>query len=202
MSFLTAKEFADMLSVPVSAVYSLVKNGEIGVVKVGKTYRFDSDVVNAFIKNGGSSAKLVGIQTESEDQPDLGNPKKVSVPVNEKPSVGIQNESHKPSHTPSIVLKKEEPKPEPKPEPPVEVIHQKTIIIREMWDAAILDACGHRIMDLEFSISLNRLLFHFEDCENLRLDLEDHRTGRLTLSTRDLLNSWMKCRKLFNLHKH
>lgn len=45
---------AKRLNAPVSTIYQMVKNGRIpGVVKVGRTIRFDVDKLEAWIADGG-----------------------------------------------------------------------------------------------------------------------------------------------------
>jgi excisionase family DNA binding protein len=49
--FLTVQEVADVLRVSTMTVYRLIKNGELGAVRVGKAYRVREDDLDAFIAN-------------------------------------------------------------------------------------------------------------------------------------------------------
>ena len=56
---LKADQVAERLSLPKARVYALAREGRIGgVVKVGSQVRFDSEVIEAWIRRGG--AALVG----------------------------------------------------------------------------------------------------------------------------------------------
>jgi excisionase family DNA binding protein len=49
--FLTVQEVAEVLRVSTMTVYRLIKNGDLGAVRVGKAYRVREDDLDAFIAN-------------------------------------------------------------------------------------------------------------------------------------------------------
>lgn len=51
MSLLTRQEVADKLGVSVDKVSTEVKNGNLKAIKMGKTYRFNKDDIDAFISS-------------------------------------------------------------------------------------------------------------------------------------------------------
>jgi excisionase family DNA binding protein len=47
--FLTVAEVADVMRVSTMTVYRLIKAGELGAVRVGKSYRIPDDAVDRFL---------------------------------------------------------------------------------------------------------------------------------------------------------
>lgn len=47
--FLTVAEVADVMRVSTMTVYRLIKAGELGAVRVGKSYRIPEDAVDRFL---------------------------------------------------------------------------------------------------------------------------------------------------------
>lgn len=51
---MTAKEVAEYLGIPVLAVYGFAREGMIdGVVRIGRSVRFDPEALRRWISNGG-----------------------------------------------------------------------------------------------------------------------------------------------------
>lgn len=187
----TAEVVAKMLSVPTSKVYTLVRKGDLPVVKVGKAYRFRLQEVEDFISNGGTLQKkherhmkeqVVNEQVkEVDDQPILGNAKKESIPVQSKLTV-----SGKPIPSPIPIVSQP-------------TSHPRSFSTRDMWEATIALALGHPYTEVEYSKVLGRFVFHFDDTESLRDDLGDHVMGRLTINTKAFLSSYRQVKNLMRL---
>lgn len=53
---LSVKQMAEFLNVSLSVLYGLIRNNSIPYFRVGKSIRFDSDVINTWLQGGGSAS--------------------------------------------------------------------------------------------------------------------------------------------------
>jgi excisionase family DNA binding protein len=55
-TLLTAQQAADLLCIPTSRLYELVREGKLRCVRFGRTIRFSEEALEEFVATGGVSA--------------------------------------------------------------------------------------------------------------------------------------------------